>query len=258
MKTLKILVTTLVLAGVMLAGVNSLAYASASQSNVVAGRGVGGFGNGGYGTADDPVTGCDGTCTYATTVDATPLSQSEQDALIYMVEEEKLARDVYNFLATQWSLPLFGNIAQSEQTHMDSVLVLLDRYGLTSPVSASAGVFNNSNLQALYTSLTQQGSQSLADALLVGGAIEELDIADLQVRLASVTHLDVQQVFNNLMLGSYNHLQAFANTYQAETGSVYTPQTLSPEAFQTAIETTSGMYGSAARGGMGRGGYGLR
>jgi len=173
-----------------------------------------------------------------------------------MVEEEKLACDVYTFLAAQWSLPLFGNIAQSEQTHMDALLVLVDRYGLTSPVSATAGVFTNTSLQSLYTSLTQKGSQSLAEALLVGGAIEELDIADLQTRLASITHLDLQQVLNSLMLGSYNHLQAFANTYQVETGSVYTPQTLSAETYQTAIETTSGMYGATGRG-MGRGGSGM-
>ncbi|MEA5077938.1 MAG: DUF2202 domain-containing protein [Anaerolineaceae bacterium] len=257
MKTLKIVVIPLLLAGMFLAGVSSLAYASSSASNVE-GHGVG-FGTGSLGTGSGPVSGCTGTCTYSSTTSvdsSTPLSVSEQDALIYMVEEEKLARDVYTFLATQWSLPLFGNIAQSEQTHMDALLVLIDRYGLTNPVSATAGVFTNTSLQSLYTSLTQKGSQSLAEALLVGGAIEELDIADLQTRLASTTHLDLQQVLNNLMLGSYNHLQAFANTYQVETGSVYTPQTLSPEAYQTAIETTSGMYGATGRG-MGRGGSGM-
>lgn len=258
MKTLKIVVIPLLLASILLAGVNSLAYASSSASNIE-GHGVG-FGTSGLGTGNTPVTGCTGTCMYTSTTavdSSTPLSVSEQDALIYMVEEEKLARDVYTFLATKWSLPLFGNIAQSEQTHMDAVLVLIDRYGLTSPISASAGVFNNSTLQSLYTRLTQKGSQSLADALLVGGAIEELDIADLQVRLTNTTHLDVQQVFNNLMLGSSKHLQAFANTYQVETGSVYTPQTLSVEAYQTAFETTSGMYGAPGRGGMGRGGSGM-
>jgi hypothetical protein len=167
-----------------------------------------------------------------------------------------LARDVYTFLASKWNLPVFSNIAQSEQAHMDSVLVLINRYGLTSPVSTTAGVFTNTTLQSLYTTLTQKGSQSLADALLVGGAIEELDIADLQTRLASTTHLDVQQVFNNLMLGSYNHLQAFANTYEVETGTVYTPQTLSPESYQAAIETTSGRVGASGRG-VGRMGNGI-
>lgn len=256
MKTLKFLLIPVLVTSILLVGINSVAAASSSQSNAVEGHGVG-FGTGGPGTSGTSATGCTGLCTStATTVSSTPLSDAEKDALTYMVEEEKLARDVYTFLASKWNLPVFSNIAQSEQAHMDSVLVLINRYGLTSPVSATAGVFTNTTLQSLYTSLTQKGSQSLADALLVGGAIEELDIADLQTRLASTTHLDVQQVFNNLMLGSYNHLQAFANTYEVETGTVYTPQTLSPESYQAAIETTSGRVGASGRG-VGRMGNGI-
>lgn len=256
MKTLKIVVSTLVMAGILLAGVNSLAYASSAQDNVQAsaleGHGAGYAGNG---VSGNPVNTCMGTCETASGVTTGPLTQAEKEALVYMVEEEKLARDVYNFLAEKWSYPLFGNIARSEQIHMDAVSTLINRYGLTSPLSAQAGVFSNSDLQALYTQLTQKGSLSLADALRAGGAIEELDIADLQSRLAGMTHSDIQQVFNNLMLGSYNHLQAFANVYETETGKVYTPQSLSSEAFQVAIEATSGMYGM--RGGN-RGGYGMR
>lgn len=251
MKTVKFFVVPLLIASMLLVGINSVVAASSSE-----GHGVG-FGAGGTGTSSTSATGCTGLCTTSTTtVSTTPLSDAEKDALTYMVEEEKLARDVYTFLASKWNLPVFSNIAQSEQMHMDSVIVLIERYGLTNPVSATAGEFTNTTLQSLYSSLTQKGSQSLADALLVGGAIEELDIADLQTRLASTTHQDVQQVFNNLMLGSYNHLQAFANTYEVETGKVYTPQTLSPEAYQVAIETTSGMVGAGGRG-MGRMGNGM-
>jgi tRNA isopentenyl-2-thiomethyl-A-37 hydroxylase MiaE len=148
---------------------------------------------------------------------------------------------------------------RSEQIHMESVLTLINRYGLTSRLPLRQ-VSSPIRTCKRYTSLTQKGSFSLTDALMVGGAIEELDIADLQSRLSTITHVDIQQVFNNLLLGSYNHLQAFANTYETETGKTYVPQTLTPEAFQTAIETTRGMYGTqgvqGARG-MGRGGFGI-
>ena len=43
-----------------------------------------------------------------------------------MREEEKLARDVYLTLYDIWGTPAFNNIASSEQTHMDAVLMLID------------------------------------------------------------------------------------------------------------------------------------
>ncbi len=48
------------------------------------------------------------------------LNQAETDALLFMYEEEKLARDVYTSLAALYTQPMFSNIASSEQTHMDS------------------------------------------------------------------------------------------------------------------------------------------
>ena len=55
------------------------------------------------------------------------LTQSEIDDLLYMHEEEKLARDVYLTLYEKWDLALFNNIATSEQRHMDAVDTLIER-----------------------------------------------------------------------------------------------------------------------------------
>lgn len=186
------------------------------------------------------------------------LSQAEADALVFMVEEEKLARDVYNALYAVWGNPTFTNIAASEQTHIDSVKNLLAVYGLEDPSSDQAGVFNNADLQALYDQLTARGSQSLADALKVGGAIEEIDILDLKERLALTDNADIQQVFNNLLSGSENHLRAFVNALQRLTGETYQPQYLSLEEYQAIMSSTSGGYGNGggSQGGQGAGGQG--
>ncbi len=113
------------------------------------------------------------------------LTSDESAALLYMREEEKLAHDVYVTLFAQWNLPTFQNISRSEQTHTDAVKTLIDRYGLQDPASSSVGVFTNPDLQALYNDLVARGSQSLAEALKVGAAIEEIDIRDLRKRLAA-------------------------------------------------------------------------
>ena len=96
---------------------------------------------------------------------------------------------------------------------MAAIKMLLDRYGIADPAAGQPiGVFTNPDLQALYNQLIAQGNQSLAAALQVGVTIEEVDIRDLQTRLAGTTHADIKQVYTNLMNGSYNHLRAFMRT----------------------------------------------
>jgi len=56
---------------------------------------------------------------------------------------------------------------------------------------------------------------SYCDALQVGIRIEELDIDDIENALSDVTAQDVNRVLNNLLSGSYNHLNAFTSQYEA-------------------------------------------
>ena len=159
------------------------------------------------------------------TVAVSVISSSEEEGLLFMFEEEKLAHDVYMAMYAQWGLPIFQNIANSEATHIDAMQTLLDRYGIANPAAGNgAGEFTNPDLQALYDQLVGQGSQSLADALKVGAAIEEIDIRDLQTRLAQTSSADIQLVYNNLLRGSENHLRAFTSTLQRQTGENYLPQ----------------------------------
>jgi hypothetical protein len=138
------------------------------------------------------------------------LAEEEAAGLLFMREEEKLARDLYNAFAEQWDLPIFSNIARSEQRHMDSVARLLTRYGLDDPTAGKGpGEFSDPALQALYDDLLAQGSVSVEAALAVGVLVEETDIADLDERLAMTTQPDITRVYTNLRRGSTYHLAAF-------------------------------------------------
>ena len=110
------------------------------------------------------------------------LSEKEKEALLFMREEEKLARDVYSELATVWDLGVFWNIAESEQQHMDAVLDLLEKYGIEDP-ALGPGEFYNEDLQGLYEELMAKGGLSLIDALEVGVIIEVTDIEDIEYYL---------------------------------------------------------------------------
>jgi hypothetical protein len=164
-----------------------------------------------------------------------PLIAQEQADLLHMREEEKLARDVYLTLSARWPTPVFVNIAQSEQTHMDAILSLLQRYGLADPVEGmGVGEFATEHFQALYAGLVAWGSQSLIDALEVGCVIEEIDIIDLWNCMKATTHQDVLRVYQNLEAASENHLRAFVGQL-ASRGVTYEPQYLTPEQYQQII-----------------------
>ena len=186
------------------------------------------------------------------------LSPEETAALLFMREEEKLARDVYNTLYQFWGQSVFQNIAASEQTHMDRIKLLLDRYNLADPALES-GSFADPNLQSLHDQLIAQGSISLVEALKVGAAIEEIDILDLEERIAHSDNEDIQLVFNNLMKGSYSHLNAFTRVLFSQTGETYEPQYLTPDAYAEIINGTpqsGNRYGNSGQAsGQGKNGY---
>jgi hypothetical protein len=163
----------------------------------------------------------------------TDLNQSESEGLLYMREEEKLARDAYWTFDDRYGLPVFENIAEAEETHMNSVKVLMDKYGLEDPI-LEAGKFANSDLQAMYDDLVEQGNSSVEEALRVGAVIEETDIQDLKDRLAETDNEDIKMVYESLMRGSRNHLRAFVNNLERR-GVEYTPSILSREEFDQIV-----------------------
>ena len=164
------------------------------------------------------------------------LSIAESDGLLFMREEEKLARDVYIYLYAQWGAEVFDNISKSEQTHTDAILTLLDKYGIVDPVgNTEEGIFVNTDLQALYDALIISGSSSLINALYVGAEIEEIDILDIQALVDTLDgNEDVAIVYESLLKGSRNHLRAFVKNL-ANQGVDYAPSHLTQEVYDAIV-----------------------
>lgn len=162
----------------------------------------------------------------------TELTAAEIEGIIFMREEEKLARDVYLYLYDIFPLRPFLNISKSEQAHMDAIMYLIDTFGLVDPVGDHPqGVFQNEELQDLYNDLIEQGSTSEEEALKVGALIEEVDIIDLQTELDSIAeNEEVIRIYTNLCNASENHLRAFTRVL-SRYGVEYVPLKLSQEEF---------------------------
>jgi hypothetical protein len=171
------------------------------------------------------------------TQDASSLDATETENLIYMREEEKLARDVYITLYETWSLPVFDNIAASEETHTTQVEDMLEKYRIADPVvDDTVGVFVDPHLASLYTTLVGQGSASSLAALYVGAAIEEIDMIDLQEAIDASDNTDIRQLYENLMSGSRNHLRAYVGQIE-DLGIVYEAQYLSQEEVDAIVDS---------------------
>ncbi|MBC8472645.1 MAG: DUF2202 domain-containing protein [Planctomycetes bacterium] len=191
---------------------------------------------------------------------AVQLTEAEEQHILYMREEEKLARDVYLTLYELWDAEIFANISESEQRHMDAIKNLITRYGLGDPVVDDAvGIFTNQDFETLYDELVADGSVSLEEALKVGVRIEELDIADLELVLQDTSMRTVKRVFQNLLNGSYNHLSAFRRNI--ETGGTECPSQLGLGDGTCSVDQDGGMMRrgnrrSGNRRGQGNGGFG--
>lgn len=164
------------------------------------------------------------------------ITTAEQDALLFMLEEEKLAKDVYSYLGAYWNHNTFLNIERSESSHVSAVISLLNAYNLEYNL-AEAGTFHDSHLQELYHELIAMGEVNLEGALTVGATIEDLDIMDLENYLNTVTNPLIQDVFSSLQCGSRNHLRAFTNALETLGGN-YTTQYISLEEYTEIINST--------------------
>jgi len=164
------------------------------------------------------------------------LSETNKDALLFMLEEEKLARDTYTYIDNLWSINQFANIQKSEQTHMDAIENLLIQNNIEYNIKP-AGKFSNQTLQNFYNQFEIDATVSKANAMQIGATIEDLDIKDLQDYLDETTHLDLIAVFENLLCGSRNHLRSFVSGIE-KGGNTYTPQFITEENYNAIISSS--------------------
>ena len=197
MTTLRLLATTLLVASL-----------AATPLTALAGNGKG---NGGR-----PATAG------ASTTALVPLNQDEIDTLLWMREEEKLARDVYIKMTEKYTAEIFSNIAAAEQKHFDAIGRKLALYGIPDVALPAVGAFYDEDLQELYDDLVKDGLVGYVEALLVGVAIEETDMLDLSEAIDETDSRPLKKTYSHLLIGSQHHLDSFIKLLEKE-GVDYEP-----------------------------------
>tara|TARA_R110000868_G_scaffold11399_5_gene55997 strand:- start:858 stop:1487 length:630 start_codon:yes stop_codon:yes gene_type:complete len=168
-------------------------------------------------------------------------TKEDNAALLFMLEEEKLARDTYTYLDDIWEINQFSNIKKSEQSHMTAVIGLLDQYSISYTL-LPYGEFIDQDIQKLYDQFIDYGSENRANALEVGANIEDLDIVDLANYIDATTNSAIIKVFESLQCGSRNHLRSFVTAIEVA-GNTYEPQYLTQEDYTVIINDSQEQCG---------------
>lgn len=179
---------------------------------------------------------------YPTKPASIEINEHERLHLIFMREEEKLARDVYITLGIAYpEKTVFGKISSAETYHTTSVSDVLERFNIDDPVkNDNVGVFSGEEFGWYFTEkfekLTQQGLVSELDAMYVGAFIEELDMKDIKScpevmidTIDSIQNADdcglvysndrvINSLYSNLITGSESHLRAFVKNIEKSIG----------------------------------------
>lgn len=193
---------------------------------------------------------------------AAAIDKVERSHLIFMREEEKLARDIYLSFASKYpSQKVFSNIAtKSEQAHTNTMRDKLIQFKIPDPnpntnnLPGSIGVFTGaewgSYFSKKYTDLITLGAESELAALYVGALIEELDMNDIVVcpkvminsgypspcGLQYTDERALKKSYGSLIQGSESHLRAFVGQIEAIEGyGNYKAQYLTQEEVDTIL-----------------------
>jgi len=163
------------------------------------------------------------------------LTAREKDGLIFIWEEEKAARDLYNGLYEKNNMTIFLDLVRSESSHMDQARTVMEKHGLTLPPD-EPGVFQNQTLQEIHDQLLAEGLQSDQDALTVAAIFEEISIVDLEKELLASQAEDVRNVYDGLLAGSRKHLRSYVSDLEGQ-GIEYQPRYLEAEQFQEIVKS---------------------
>jgi hypothetical protein len=179
---------------------------------------------------------------------AVVVSEQARSALLFQIDEERMARELYLAFGERWNLRPFRNIVQAETRHEAVLRALAKRAGLSLPETV-AGRFTTAAVQERYDTLLARGRQSAQEALRTGALVEEQDIADLRVLARSTDNVDLRQAVAALERASGHHLAAFVRNM----GNSYTAQVLPAADVIALTDKADGGMQSAGRSGRGGG-----
>lgn len=140
-----------------------------------------------------------------------PLTECEIEGIVLVREERKLASDLFSELYDTWDFEIFKLISQSEQTYMDEIKELIDKFNIEDPVKDnSRGIFTSPYIKKLYSNLVEKGNKSAYESVRIAATLEDLSIKDLNDLLELSTKKEIITLYNSLRMASIGYIRAIS------------------------------------------------
>lgn len=148
-------------------------------------------------------------------------SPEDQKSVEHMIEEERLAVELYQLLSENWDQPIFARILEEEKIHLVRVRRLGKKYQVEES-TMEYGMFLDQTLQNLFNGFRIRANASEKEALLAAAEFEERDIVDLQKYFKTTNNADLIITYEFLLEGAKDHLRIIYKVL-SEKGISYTP-----------------------------------
>lgn len=171
---------------------------------------------------------------------AAPMTEAERLGLVRMIEEVQASRDFYLKINEEWEFNVFAAIAEHEQTHVDLLAAVANKYKLDAPLHNKPGMYVNGLVQARYDSLHRAGLVNFREGIRSAAFEEETALATLQRLRKAAVNPDLVLVYDEGLRCTRNELRQIWETLD-RLGYTYTPKKITraqwDEIVQSPMET---------------------
>lgn len=160
--------------------------------------------------------------------------KSKESIVLYLLEQEKLAHDVYRTLDTMWVTDIFNRVANEEYQHVSKLSAVAAEFMINVPNHFNEypiGQFIDTKLRRLYGELMHAANFSLEDAYRACATLEERKIVDLKMALKEPNFELENLTYKALLVGSEDNFKVFVRALN-ELNTAYTPVLLSPAEYE--------------------------
>ncbi|MFB6181896.1 MAG: DUF2202 domain-containing protein [Candidatus Magasanikbacteria bacterium] len=161
------------------------------------------------------------------------LKKEEKWTLLFMVEEEKMIRDLSYKFYQEYNEGVFEDIYKAENTHYKVVQKFIRDYNLDDPTSKKGvGEFHNPQIQMIHDDLLEQGMENKTEAYKALVNALERDVNDLNENIEKTNKDGILFAYRNLRRSSKNHIRVLMDIVRKK-GEKYEPQYLSEAKFNS-------------------------
>jgi hypothetical protein len=126
-----------------------------------------------------------------------------------LYEVQLFAKDIYDIAYAQWGLELFNTTANTQNFNTEILKLILDNYNIEYNATPEAGVYANSDIQALFDEYNTTVSTSINDALSASILIEEKLNSDISTYIENNISTDVDVVYGIINKTTSKHISSF-------------------------------------------------